>query len=396
MFLRKSILIGCATALLLFVALDPAYGSPSSPSESSNQNISVENEQAERKTSVVPEAVVNIVDVTNLRSGPGLDYEIVGKAMPGDTFPVVGLEGDWHQVELSSGDTAYVAAWVVKIDKPIRFVNIVEVTNLRNGPGLDYKIVGKARLGDSFQIVGTEGDWYQVSLPGGDTAYVAGWVVKTGLGDQVSQPKVYIYHTHNRESWKNVVGNKKGTSFDDPKVNITLVGQQMGEVLRKKGIQSLVSKDDYTEKLKQQNLGFSFSYAESRKDVKKAMEANPSLAYFFDIHRDADVPRKSTTATIKGKSYARILFVIGTAHPNFAANKKLAEALNARLNKKYPGLSRGVLAKSAHQGNGEYNQSISPGSLLMEFGGVNNTLEENLLTAEAFADVFAEYYGSLK
>jgi stage II sporulation protein P len=85
------------------------------------------------------------------------------------------------------------------------------------------------------------------------------------------------------------------------------------------------------------------------------------------------------------------MFVIGTANPNYKENKKFADALNAILNKKYPGMSRGVLLKSSHQGNGEYNQSVSPGSLLMEFGGVNNTLEENLNTSEAFADVFAEY-----
>ncbi|WP_239617733.1 stage II sporulation protein P [Cohnella mopanensis] len=392
MYLRKIMLSGVASASLLFVAFSSTYGAPI---ESSNQDVNIQSEQTERKTSVFPDSVVNIVDVTNLRSGPGLEYEIVGKAMPGDTFPVIGLEGDWHQVSLSNGDTAYVASWVVKIENPIHFVNIVENTNLRSGPGIENKIVAKAKLGDSFQILATEGDWYQVSLASGEIVYVAGWVVKTDLGDQISKPKVYIYHTHNRESWKNVA-SKKGTSYDDPTVNITMVGTYMGEVLQKRGIMSIVSKIDYTEKLKAQKLSYSLSYSESRKSVKKAIEDQPSLSYFFDIHRDADVPRKTTTVTINGKAYARILFVIGTAHPNYAENKKLAEALNKRLNQKYPGLSRGVLSKSAHQGNGEYNQSISPGSLLLEFGGVNNTLEENLLAAEAFSDVFAEYYSSLK
>lgn len=90
------------------------------------------------------------------------------------------------------------------------------------------------------------------------------------------------------------------------------------------------------------------------------------------------------------------MFVIGGGNPAYKENKKFAEALHALLNKKYPGISRGVLLKSALQGNGEYNQSISKGSLLLEFGGINNTLQENLLSAEAFADVFAEYYKSKK
>lgn len=146
----------------------------------------------------------------------------------------------------------------------------------------------------------------------------------------------------------------------------------------------------------EQKLGYSQAYSISRKAVDQAIQSNSSLSYFFDIHRDSDVPRSKTTALINGKSYARIMFVIGDANPNHKENKKFAEALIELLNKKYPGLSRGILLKSSHQGNGEYNQSISNGSLLLEVGGVNNTLQESLLTAEAFANVFAEYYKSNK
>ncbi|WP_256761644.1 stage II sporulation protein P [Cohnella sp. WQ 127256] len=409
MFLRKTLVSGTALALLLCVGFDLAYGATTTKPPITNTNVSLDNKQndpidqidssdpkdlIEQKAQNLVGAVVNIVDTTNLRSGPGIDHEVVGKAKPGDSFPVVGAEGDWYNIPLPSGETAYVASWVVNLDIPIQFAHIVENTNLRIGPGTDYEIVAKAKLGDSFQIVGTEGEWYQVLLPSGDNAYVASWIVKTNSTEQQSQNKVYIYQTHNRESWKNVASNTKGSSFDDPIKNISLVGKRLGEALQKRGIPTLVGQDDFADKLKVQNLNYSLSYSESRKAVNKAKAAHPSLTYFFDIHRDANVPRKDTTVKIKGKDYARILFVIGTAHPNYAENKKLATALSERLNKKYPGLSRGVLTKS--KGNGEYNQSISPGSLLLEIGSVNNTLEESLLSAEAFSDIFTEYYGSLK
>ncbi|WP_390620992.1 hypothetical protein [Brevibacillus massiliensis] len=48
-------------------------------------------------------------------------------------------------------------------------------------------MVGKAKPGDSFPIVGTQGDWHQVSLPGGNTAYAASWVVKTNRAHFVRQ-----------------------------------------------------------------------------------------------------------------------------------------------------------------------------------------------------------------
>jgi len=55
-------------------------------------------------------------------------------------------------------------------------------------------------------------------------------------------------------------------------------------------------------------------------------------------------------------------------------------------------LSRGVWGKTAANGNGEYNQSVSPGSVLIEIGGVDNTLEECYRTADALAKIIAEMY----
>lgn len=419
MKLRNQLLGGTVILALLSSGADAAYASIQSLS--TGKTLSGVAEQYAQIASVQNKVTVaNIVAITNLRNGPGLDYDVVAKAKAGESFPIIGTKGEWYKVSLSDGGAAYVANWVVETEtsdsnqsstnngqKPDKdeqtsgskdkevIVNIVDTTNLRKGPGLDYEIVTKARAGESFPVLGLKDDWYQVSLPSGGTAYVAKWVVNTGVVSQ-SGSKVYIYHTHNRESWKDVSSSTKGTSFDDPKVNITLVGKQLAESLQKKGISSIVEETDFTVKLNEQKLSYTKAYAESRKAVDKAMKSHASLTYFFDIHRDADIPRNKTTVVINGKTYARIMFVIGDANPTHKENKKFAEALNALLNKKYPGISRGILLKSANQGNAEYNQSVSNGSLLLEFGGVNNTLQENLDTAVAFADVFAEYYKSMK
>lgn len=353
--------------------------------------------------------VVHIVAVTNLRKGPGMNYDVVAKAQAGDSYAVEGVDGDWFKIKLAGGEQAYVANWVVKTDVPEQIdpagegaelpaeidptptmVHIVGVTNLRSGPGMDYSVVAKAQSGDTFSIDNSDGEWYRILLSNGRKAYVAKWVVKTGEVPD-SDSKVYIYHTHNRESWKNVARNTAGSAFDDKEVNITLVGKHLASILDQKGIPSIAENADIAARLTEQKLSYSQSYAESGKAVDNAINSHASLSYFFDIHRDADVPRNKTTVTIGKKSYARIMFVIGTANPNYRENKKFADALNELLNKKYPGISRGVLLKSSHQGNGEYNQSVSSGSLLLEFGGVNNTLQDNLNAAEAFADAFADY-----
>lgn len=282
-------------------------------------------------------------------------------------------------------------------------------TNLRSGPGTNYPVVGNVQPGQVFPIVQTEGDWYLIRKPDSSTAYIAGWIVDliapaTGLPSSGADPStagynsgmignevVYIYSTHNRESWRNVARNTQGSSVDDPEINITLVGKRLGELLQGKGIASMVNQDDFAQRLAQQKKSYAMSYTESYKAVAAAATTSPNLKYIFDIHRDSDEPRSKVAITLNGKTYSRIMFVIGTANPTYLENKKLAEALHARLEASYPGLSRGVILKGKNEGNGVYNQSVSEGSLLLEFGGTNNTLEECYNTAEAFADVFTNY-----
>ena len=70
----------------------------------------------------------------------------------------------------------------------------------------------------------------------------------------------------------------------------------------------------------------------------------------------------------------------------------MVKSLNDKLEKKYPGISRGVFLKSYSDGNGIYNQDISKNAMLLEVGGVDNSLEELQRTIDAFSEVLAEHY----
>lgn len=401
--LRNKIISAILGVTLLFGSIDAAY--------------------AANKADQI-EYARSTVDVLNVRTEPNLSASIIRKIGKSTRYEVLDKQSDWVKIRLSKESIGWVYQEYIQYEssKPAQskgtdadtslkqptIVHITDVTNLRSGPGTDYKIIGKAQPGHTYSIISTEGEWYKVSLPNKSTAYVASWVVNTDFSkrngnvttsskkDENFAPMLFIYHTHNRESWKNIARNTKGSSVDDPVENITLVGKRLDQLLEEKGIPALSSQDDFAERLKQEKLSYSQSYSVSRKAIEKARKDYPSLSYFFDIHRDADVPREKTTITIEGKTYARILFVIGTGHPRYKENKAFAESLNKLLNEKYPGLSRGILTKSADKGNGEYNQSISPGSILLEIGGTNNTLQESLHTSEAIADVFAQYLNAGK
>jgi len=199
---------------------------------------------------------------------------------------------------------------------------------------------------------------------------------------------VFIYHSHNRESYyPELKSGAKDPNSDT--VNVTLVGKRLAQQLEKEGVGSTHSNKDYPSSVKGYNWNYSYKY--SLQTVKQALARNDKLTFFFDLHRDSQ-RRSKTTATINGKDYAQVYFIIGHRNPNWRENEAFANKLHEKLEDKYPGLSRGVWGKTAANGNGEYNQSIAPESVLIEIGGVDNTLEECYRTAEALAEVIAEQY----
>jgi stage II sporulation protein P len=203
---------------------------------------------------------------------------------------------------------------------------------------------------------------------------------------------VYVYFTHNRESYLPYLqGVTDPDSAYHSQINVTKIGDQLKTSLEERGIGTYIDKTDIQANLNKKGLSYDDSYKESRSVVQTAMTSNRDLQYLFDIHRDSQ-RKDTTTITINGQTYARLDFVIGGKNPNYEKNQKLAIELHNLLEKKYKGLSRGVLVKNFATSNSVYNQNLSDKAILIEFGGVDNTFEELNRSAEALANVFSEYY----
>ncbi|MBD2844477.1 stage II sporulation protein P [Paenibacillus sp. IB182496] len=203
-----------------------------------------------------------------------------------------------------------------------------------------------------------------------------------------SRKPVFIYHTHNRESWYPELGEgiKDPSSAD---TNITMVGKRLAESLERLGVGAQHSATDYPTEVASYRWELLYTY--SRSTVKQAMLANSEVRFIFDLHRDS-LRRKDTTVTIDGEDYAQVFFIIGHRNPDWRENEAFATQIHEMLEARYPGLSRGIWGKDASTGNGEYNQSLAPESVLVEIGGVDNTLAESNRTADALAEVIAELY----
>lgn len=201
----------------------------------------------------------------------------------------------------------------------------------------------------------------------------------------INNPIIYIYNSHQLENY-----NSSNLDIYGITPNVLMTSYLLKEKLNSKGISTIVEDTNLTEFLSLNNWDHSGSYKASRIFILDKKNKYSTLKYFIDIHRDS-VSKNITTININGKDYARILFVVGLEHDNYKDNIKISEDLNNLFNKYYKGLSRGIYKKEGPGVDGIYNQDISPNSILIEVGGVDNNIDEVLNTTEAISNILYYY-----
>src|SRR5690625_3525778 len=217
-------------------------------------------------------------------------------------------------------------------------------------------------------------------------------VEKSKPNGEIKDATVFIYNTHNRESFLPHLDNVSDpSSAFHSELNVSLISEELKKSLADYGIGSLVDQTDFSQVLHDKGWDYWQSYQASRPIVEEVVNQNKQVNYIFDIHRDSR-RKDDTTVTINAQDYAQLFFVIGADFEENEKNAQLATALHQQLDEAYPGISRGVAEMGGSGRNGVYNQDISANAILIEFGGVDNTLEELYRTVAAFAQVLSEYY----
>lgn len=205
---------------------------------------------------------------------------------------------------------------------------------------------------------------------------------------------VYIYQSHSYESFLPLLKDAdtpNDANVTNPKANMIAIGQKLTEELEQRGIGVLHDNTGMWDRLLDRGWEHGQAYKLSREIAASALKKNQNIKYLFDLHRDA-ARRKETTITLNSKPYAQLMFVIGKENKDFEKNKTMATQIHNMLEERYPGLSRGVIGKQGAGTNGKFNQDLSNNAILIEVGGVDNTLEELHRSMEALAEVFADYY----
>lgn len=200
-------------------------------------------------------------------------------------------------------------------------------------------------------------------------------------------PRVYIYNTHQTEEY--ILEND---AIHNLTPNVYEAANVLKELLNQRGINAIVEDGNISEYLNNNNLNYDDSYVASRYYLERAITEYPSVELFIDLHRDA-LSHKTATVEYEGKSYAKILFVVGLDHGNYQKNLDFANELNNLFLNNYSFLTRGVLTKSGPLVNGIYNQDLNNHVILLEVGGNESTFDEVSNTLELVSDIIYKKLG---
>ena len=201
------------------------------------------------------------------------------------------------------------------------------------------------------------------------------------IDENKSEPIVYLYNTHQTEEYS------LNSTFDySVKPNVMISSYILREKLNNLGINTIVETNNMKEFLVKNGYKYNMSYHASEYFARLKDSEYPSIRYLFDIHRDS-LGRNSTVLEINDKKYAKVLFVVGLEHTTKDNNVGFAEKLDMETNNLLRGLSRGVSYKTGEPIHGVYNQNLFGKSVLIEVGGVDNTIEEVNNTMEILSKV---------
>ncbi len=191
---------------------------------------------------------------------------------------------------------------------------------------------------------------------------------------QAQEPTVLILHSHGTECYTQGPGENFSWSgtyrTTDTAYNMVSIGDALTRILEGAGIGVIHDRTMHDQ------YSYSNAYHNSRASIEQYLQQYPSIQLVMDLHRDAasnpDGSQYAPTATVNGVETAQILFVMGTdlAAPNPYWQENLAVALKmeALLEQFAPGISRGTILRTSR-----YNQDLTRGTLLIEFGTAGNT-----------------------
>jgi SH3-like domain-containing protein len=109
-------------------------------------------------------------DRANIRSGPGIKYEILVEAEKNYPIMMLKKSGNWAQVKDFEGDTGWIHRSLIK--KISSVITIKSKCNIRSGPGRTYDVVLISDQGVPFRVIKRKAKWIHVRHSEGHEGWI--------------------------------------------------------------------------------------------------------------------------------------------------------------------------------------------------------------------------------
>ena len=205
-------------------------------------------------------------------------------------------------------------------------------------------------------------------------------------------PQVLIMHTHTTECYEPYPRDSYDSEFSSRTTDLTksivAVGEEIAAQLEAAGIGVIHDQTvhDYPK--------YTGAYDRSCERVEELLREYPSIKVVLDIHRDAiesDGVRYAPVCEVDSQTAAQVMIICGSMNvPQYRYNLRFASQLQSKLESDYPGFTRPILFAERN-----YNQELTPASILIEMGSSSNSLGEALysgrLLGMSLAELLLEY-----
>ncbi|WP_100013114.1 N-acetylmuramoyl-L-alanine amidase [Lentibacillus sediminis] len=162
----------------------------------------------------------------HVREAPSINAEIIGMLYSGDTVTTFDEQYGWvmtyyggQKVWVAKHHLSPVSQSQQSSSEPQ--AETIRVTadsvHLRSGPGTGYSSLGGAVAGDTYSLLNTDGDWHQISLNNGETAWIAAWLTDAASTGRGEEPSASAVDTSNNEEPSETVTEPVQTT--DPGTN---------------------------------------------------------------------------------------------------------------------------------------------------------------------------------
>jgi uncharacterized protein YgiM (DUF1202 family) len=110
------------------------------------------------------------VDVANIRSGPGTNFDILWQVQKYHPILTLKKEGAWYQFQDFENDRGWIHESLVA-DIPA-VITARPKCNIRKGPGTGYDIAFTVESGVPFRVLDRRGRWLKVQHGDGDRGWI--------------------------------------------------------------------------------------------------------------------------------------------------------------------------------------------------------------------------------